>query len=185
MCHQCLYLRKSYEIAVQSMNILTWEKCIKLAINELADCGIFYITSYRTVQLINIEFRKSEQITSSYERSNTEPKIFSVFPEVKNMFMELCNKKVIDGSLSIELACCEMRDNISKHCYEVMLKEDALKDHQSYDEFKIKQGFNKLSCLSTWRWLTRLGFKYDTNKRVITQMDMIVKMWLRIEIEDF
>ena len=36
---QCLYLYKSYEIAVQRINTSTWEECINLAIKELADCG--------------------------------------------------------------------------------------------------------------------------------------------------
>ena len=103
MRQQCLYLRKSYEISVQRMNTSMWEDCIKLAIDELADCGIFGINNYRTVQLINLEFRKSEQLTSSYERSIREPKLFSLFPESKNMFIKFCNKKVNDGSLSTEL----------------------------------------------------------------------------------
>ena len=33
--NQCLYLRKSYELAIQHMNKLTWKECCKLAIDEL------------------------------------------------------------------------------------------------------------------------------------------------------
>ena len=40
--NQCLYLRNSYELAIQHMNKITWKKCCKLAIDELEDDGIIF-----------------------------------------------------------------------------------------------------------------------------------------------
>ena len=40
---QCMYLCKSYNVAIQHMNKLTWTTCIWLAIQELDDSGISLI----------------------------------------------------------------------------------------------------------------------------------------------
>ena len=59
---QCMYLRKAYEVAIQKMNSSTWSECVKIAIDELADCGIVSIKKHRTIQLLNLQFRKSERL---------------------------------------------------------------------------------------------------------------------------
>ena len=123
MRQQCLYLRKSYEIVVQRMNLSTWEECICIAINELEDCGIVGITNNRTVMLVNLQFRKNEQLTVPYAQTNREPKLFSIFPEARKKFMYFCNQKINDGSLSTELVWSEVRDHISRDYYNNLLKE--------------------------------------------------------------
>ena len=55
---KCLYLRKSYEIALQYMNKLTWKKCCQLAIDELEDDGIYYAKNEKNLRMWHIQFRK-------------------------------------------------------------------------------------------------------------------------------
>ena len=78
-----------------------------------------------------------------------------------------------------------MRDNICKHCYDDTLKEVTLKNHPSSDELNKIYGFTSIAYATIWRWLTYLCFKYDANRKVTIQMDMSVKMWLRIEMKYF
>ena len=65
------------------MNTLTWTECVKLAIDELADSGITSITNYRTIHLLNIQFRQTEKLVVPYLRSDREPKLFSIYPDAK------------------------------------------------------------------------------------------------------
>ena len=53
--NRCLYLRKSYESAIQHMNKLTWKEYCKLAIDELGYC-----TSQVNLGSLSTELVKSE-----------------------------------------------------------------------------------------------------------------------------
>ena len=81
--YQCIYLRKSYEIALQYMNTYTWTQCINVALVELCDQGIVNIKCDRTIREWNIRFRNNEILTVSNQRCEREPLVFAFFPEAK------------------------------------------------------------------------------------------------------
>ena len=43
--YDCLYLKKTFEVALQHMNICSWGKCIAIAISKLSDAGLKHIKS--------------------------------------------------------------------------------------------------------------------------------------------
>ena len=71
--------RKGYEIAIQEMNGRTCHNCCNLVVLEVRDLGINFITSGRTIQQWNLEFRKKEKFSLPRNKSVTEPKLFSFF----------------------------------------------------------------------------------------------------------
>ena len=162
---QCFYLRKAYEVAIQKMNTFTWTECVKIAIDELADSGITSITNYRTVQVLNIQFREKEKLMIPYLRSDREPKLFSIYPGAKTKFIRFCNQKVSEGILSTELAWAELKTTIATDCFNEYINEVESSSMISYDDFLKLVDLKTISYSTVWRWLTNFGFKYDKNSK--------------------
>ena len=57
--YKCMYIKKAYEIALQKMNQLTWHECCKLAVEEVNDIGVNYITGWKTIAGWNQQFRSN------------------------------------------------------------------------------------------------------------------------------
>jgi len=81
--NQCLYLRKSYELAIQHMNKLTLKECCKLAIDELMDDGINFVKNEKTVRRWHTQFRKCELFSTPNNRNERDPKLFSFFFQIR------------------------------------------------------------------------------------------------------
>ena len=88
-----IYLCKAYEIAIQQMNKTNWNECCILAIKELEDLGICFTKNNRTIHRCNIEFRKQGKFNVPYLRGSREPKVFSFFPESKEMLKNSVGNK--------------------------------------------------------------------------------------------
>ena len=164
----CLYLKRSYENAIQYMNLKTWSSCVKLAIEELADIGVKRIKNDKTIRRWNIRFRASENLNIQLHRSEVEPKIFCLFPEAKTEFIRYCNSKVKSGELSTEAAYKELSNSILPRCYSNYVIECERNNSEiinTYEDMLQSAYINNLSYSSTWRWLRYLGFNYGENRR--------------------
>ena len=62
---QCLCLKQAYESAIQFMNNKTWHDCCQLAVEEVANIGIFSVKDKRTICNWNFEFRNREKLPVS------------------------------------------------------------------------------------------------------------------------
>ena len=78
-----MYSSKSYELALQHMNDLTWTKVTQLTIDEFKDCGIYDIKHEMTIRRINVHFRVNEQMNVPNTKDAREPKVFNFFPDAR------------------------------------------------------------------------------------------------------
>ena len=163
---KCMYLRKAYEIAIQHMNQKTWGECCTLAVAELKDVGIDYITQGRTIQNWNMEYRKTELFEIPNAKMNREPKLFSLFPEAKEELLEYCNTQAAAGALNSEIVASEIRNHTIQNCYKKLV--DALETNESIptiEEFKSMVDLKNVTVSTSWRWLQSYGFTYSDQKK--------------------
>ena len=166
--YQCLYLRKAYEIAIQFMSAKTWTECIIMAISELADIGIQFIKNEKTVRQWHTIFKNNECFNIAYVRQETEPKVFTFFPQVKGLIKKYCNEKVKSGELSTEGLHAELNTKIIPSCYNDMLNDaDAsLRDEvPSYKELLLMLDLKSVCMSTVFNWMRDLGYRYDVNMR--------------------
>jgi hypothetical protein len=133
----CLYLRKTYEIAVQCMNDWTWKECCAEAIKVLCDCGITYVSHERTIRRWHMFFRKNNTLPNPQGHSNKllEPNIFDFFPELKLKINDFYRHPDNQPSMSSKSVAAKIRQNILPKCYEDLLAEtDDPAGLPSYDE---------------------------------------------------
>ena len=100
------------------MNKCTWTDCIRLAIQDLEDCGLVHISNKRTVRMLNQSFRHNEKLQSGYLNLNQEPQIFSVYPKVRDLIVKFCNEQVSEGTLSTDIVRSHIKNNILENVYE-------------------------------------------------------------------
>ena len=165
---QAIYLAKSYELALQKMNEVTWTESINAAIEEVNDMGISNISTDRTIREWNCLFRIKEQFRVPYYHNDKEPKLFEFEPSTKEQFLHYCNSMIKSGELSTESARTELVNVISPKCYASLVSELGESDrnnHQTYDEFLKFMGLRSISMNTTWRWMHHLGLSYDENRR--------------------
>ena len=63
MVYYFVYLRISYENALQYMNEWTWTQCIQYSIIELYNNGIRQISNEKTIRLLNQHFCFNKMLT--------------------------------------------------------------------------------------------------------------------------
>ena len=166
--NQCLYLRKSYELAIQHMNKLTWKECCKLAIDELGDDGIYFVKNEKTVRRWHTQFRKCELFFTPNNRNEREPKLFSFFPDSKTQIVRYCTSQVNLGCLSTELVKSQIKNVIIPRCYQDLLEEAGEENRGNmplYNKLLHMLDLSNVSMSTVWRWLVYLGYKYDENKK--------------------
>jgi hypothetical protein len=122
---QCLFLWKSYKIAVQCMNAWTWKECWAERIKSFHHCGINYVGNEETIRRWHIYFCKNKTFPNRLGRSKKllEPKVFEFFLELKLKIHEFCAYPNNQPSMSSESAAAEIRQNILPKCYEDLLGE--------------------------------------------------------------
>ena len=121
--HQCLYLKKAYEIALQCMNTITWQDCATKAIEMLADVGINTVTSSRTIMKLNAYFRVNKMLDVPFVRVSREPKLFGCFPDIKSDLVKYCNEKISEGCMSTELVLSELTNIIIPKHFDIHIEE--------------------------------------------------------------
>ena len=89
-----VYLRKSYELAIQYMNKKTWKECCKLCIQSFQDNGTQYCKSIVSIMRWNREFRSQDTFGIPFSKQVREPKLFQFFPEVKTSIIRFCSEGV-------------------------------------------------------------------------------------------
>ena len=107
------------------MNGMCWVDCCIIAISELDDSGIDYMTNERTLRRWYTEFRLNEKFNISYVRTALEPKLFSFSPQARKDLIKYCSNKVKTGELCTEGAHSEMTNNIVPTCYSNLLIETS------------------------------------------------------------
>ena len=90
-----MYLRKAYEIVLEKINTCNWNECCKQALVELKDAAVTYIICPRTLQRWNVEFRMQKRFVVSYHYKETEPRLFSISPETKEILIKYSRIKYI------------------------------------------------------------------------------------------
>ena len=94
---------------------------------------------------------KNERLMIPNFRTHREPKLFSFFPECKNLIQLYCNDQIKAGSMSTDSVTCEIR---------LVIEYDA------YIRRVVAHPWSEIITVSTvWRWLQLLGYKYSENKR--------------------
>ena len=164
---KCMYLKKAYEIAVEKMNSITWGKCCSLAILELADMGIEVFKNFQTIQTWNRDFRKLEIFMVPFLKHHRESKLFTLFPEAKELLLRYCLEQSSAGTLNSEAVAAEVRSNIIPNCYEKLNEEvdDNINNIINIEELKKYLGLQKISVSTSWRWLKMFGFDYSEQKK--------------------
>ena len=201
-CRDVLNIRKkatvlynAYHLAVDLLNVWTWEKCCNEAVENLEEVGI-KIHSGRTVQRWNQEFRENGLFNTSATKKKEDPPLFHLYPEIKEATIKYCHENL--GDMSVERVHKELVDNIIPSVAdeeniekendatatldnlevdidgEVGVDETNQQHKQPYQRQRQKtighsvlQSYvNRAPSLATvWRWLKTCGFKYDVEKK--------------------
>ena len=118
-----MYLKTSYEIVLQYMNLHTWTTCIKIAIKELSVVRITEIKNEKTVRLLHCHFRECKQFSIPNSYTDTTAALFSLFPDAKKKIVLFCNKQITEGFLSVEVLRTEIKNEIIPSCYSNLISE--------------------------------------------------------------
>ena len=115
-CRDILIIRRkavalynAYHLAVDLMNVWTWEKCCNEAAANLEEVGI-RIHSGRTVQRWNQEFRHDALFPTSLSIRKKDPPLFHLFPEIKEETIKYCHENL--GDMSVERVHKQLVDEI-------------------------------------------------------------------------
>jgi hypothetical protein len=166
---RCSILCLAYIYALEEMNSARWvEDCCAQAIIDSSKMGIEAATHKRTVSGWNILLRSNNERfplpnPCILKEKNPLPELLEYFQdEIMFPWVDYCITNLAD--LTVELAQNELVTKIipnasagidNKNANETQIQESLLEDYLQYP----------ISISTTWRWLRRLGFSYDTRKK--------------------
>ena len=160
---QCLCLKQAHESAVQFMNDIKWKACCQHAVEEIQklDIGIKSVKNGATIRRWNIQFRKGERFEVSNMRARREPKIFTLFPELREKLVTHCNKQIREGSLSTEACTLEVKNKLIPDCYQDLLEEagEDKGDMPTHNEILSMCDLTTITVPTVWRWMLQMDMK--------------------------
>ncbi|KAI2499988.1 hypothetical protein MHU86_14511 [Fragilaria crotonensis] len=169
----------AYQTAIAQMNKWTWQQCCTKACEQLNQLGLVQATHRRTVQDWNVEFRKRgtflhpNHIVRCGKRPL--PLLFLRFPkaEEKITAFGLSNLTTLTVELVHSFCLEKLIPELFKQWCDDMEQcriEEGTTDRLNHEPlsqemFLLEHGIRNFSIPTCWRWLHRLGFSYNTQKK--------------------
>jgi hypothetical protein len=160
-----LALRRAYCAALEYYpRFETWHGCCKIAVQACRDMGIPTF-SFKTLAKWNVYFRKHGTLAPSKKSRKNEPKLFSLYPESKELVHEYFSSNM--ETVTIE----KFRDHMDKVVFPELMKKDnesRLSDNKpvlSRDEFLQSIGLSKFGMTTMYRYAKLLGYSYCSTKK--------------------
>ena len=166
--NRCLYLASAYEHALEHQDKgMSWGAYCGMAIDKISSAGINIYTRPKTVQQMNIMFRKNETFRPYSTSPVSEVKLFSLFPEAKKMLESWARKNI--EQLSSDSAREYIADCIIPHCLRMCNEELSTHGDEQFSEKEFLQqvGLRSVTVKTAWRWLRLLGFSYAKKKIIL------------------
>jgi hypothetical protein len=166
---RCSILCLAYIYALEEMNSARWmDDCCTQAIIDSSKMGIEAATHKQAVAGWNILLRSNNELfplpnPRIHKEKNPLPELLEYFQdEIMYPWVEYCIQNLAD--LTVELARNELVTKIIPNA-------SAGIDNENANEKQIQESLLEdylecpISISTTWRWLRRLGFSYDTRKK--------------------
>ena len=147
------------------MNAITWTDCVKLAISELNNAGIYQFKGEKSIRLLNSIFRVCEYFAVPYSKPDREPKLFSSFLEARTQCILYCNNEVKQGSLSTEGFQSQLQNKIIPQVHDMFINETSMDVDVSYIEFLQSLELKTISYNTVHGWLKHLDFNYSIHEK--------------------
>jgi hypothetical protein len=164
---RCQVLCLAYLYALQHVDRhdnqkkFVWNVCCSKVSRAVHPLGI-EVTS-RTIQNWNILFRANREkfrVTAAISKSKSRlPDLLEYFEDIKDEWVSYCIEKLAD--LTHQLAQTYMNDVL------IPKLREKPRDKYSSTQFIIMQRYEEkgISETTAWRWMRRLGFRYDNTKK--------------------
>jgi hypothetical protein len=166
----------AYQLAILNMNKWTWEQCCTHACTQLNPLGIVQATHNRAVQDWNGIFRQHE----SFPHPNYAvrcgkqplPLLFEKYPKAMDAIMQFGVKNLTTLSVESTQAFChdtlipqlleQWRSDTAQSRTDLIERDNPL---LTKEMFMNEHHLTTLSIPTCWRWLHRLGFTHNTQRK--------------------
>jgi len=150
---KCMVLMKAYEYALINMGSKesggwTWMQCCESATSLMENVGLQKVSN-ETVRRSNVAFRKIESFLHPQALwKPTEPKLFSIFPEVKFEIHKFCTNPTNLETLSVEKVREHLVDNLIPNLHKSFVEavqddpECVVQEGEIPDEEEFLAGLN-------------------------------------------
>ena len=166
---RCSILCLAYIYALEEMNSARWmDDCCTQAIIDSSKMGIEAATHKQAVAGWNILLRSNNERfplpnPRIHKEKNPLPELLEYFQdEIMYPWVEYCIQNLAD--LTVELAQNELITKIIPNA-SASIDDENENDKQIQDSLLQVYLECPISISTTWRWLRRLGFSYDTRKK--------------------
>ena len=166
----------AYQLAIQNMNQWTWEQCFTQACSQLNSLGIQQATHHRTVQDWNGIFRHHGRFPHPNHAvrcgKQPLPLLFEKYPVAMNEIIQFGVNSLT--TLTVESVHGFCHDTLIPKLFEQWrsdIEHGRGSRNRDQDPVLTKEMFmneHKISTLSIptcWRWMHRLGFTYNTQRK--------------------
>ena len=165
--NKCRYVAVALSHAMKDMPNRTWKQCCKDAINTLSNVGVDYIKNPETVRLWHQEFRNGSNKYNNPAKHRRDgrpplPRLLYYNQDLKEALQSFCKSNL--NELSAEMLLSYLHSTALPALLDHRRKEledpgyttqQLLRDH----------GLTKLCTATVYRWLERLGFKYEPRRK--------------------
>ncbi len=163
---KCRYVSLALRYAVEDMPSKTWLGCCSEAIDSIYRMdGVAHVKNKETVSRWHLAFRRNNEAFPNPHvigMKTSLPPLLDRNPEVKQSIMEYAKQNLND--LSAEL--------IYSYLHEVALpallndrRAELVNPTLTMEQLLEENQLTKLSMTTVFRWMGRLGFKYETRRK--------------------
>jgi hypothetical protein len=183
LCWMARYIAKALTIALdhplEGRKQPTWEDCCKIAINQINAFEDFqFVTSPQTIMRWHLKYRKHKECfpnrhVVSADGCSELPPLLQQYPEGKSAMLSFAKEHL--NALSAETLYNHIHDVILPELAELCRVERGL-DQFSVQELLLENGLTKLSIPTIYRWMRKLGFKYEVRRKYAISTSRTLRM---------
>jgi hypothetical protein len=169
-----MILCRAYQLAILHMNQWTWKKCCSVACSQLNPLGIEQATHDRAVRDWNSTFRHHGTFPHPNHAvrcgKQPLPLLFQKYPNAMDEIIQFGVKNLTTLTVELVHGCCH--DVLIPKLFKQWQSDIVHSNSDNRDNtLRTKEAFlseHRISTLSIptcWRWLHRLGFTYNTQRK--------------------